>query len=795
MPRGATNIEPKNFFLNEYHELARGVKEGGGRVPEFVGINWGKKGTRISQSLLRVRDVVKHSLDPLRQSRYFVLARPTNRLEKKSKDARKAPTGMLAVNTDYSEGDSRVFGRLGLDLVQVNRDGSATVHALPNRFEQLLRSSQMLEGLDSREKVRWATLDSFETVPHQFILDQEWFKELKLRILVDTVIELQPLLTTVETDQVTRAVVELLSRSSGELLQGIGTDFSGRRWLRGKLLRDSLLHLSKTFFSIQSIHPPLFAVFLASPTPRTSKPNAMNPTATFRVADLPCVAVVDTGVPNDHLRLGSYRRGQYVAPPPAVGSPSGDHGSMVASRVVFGDLDCTTGPPNNPAAECSFYDVNIALDNKKTDEKSVLPALTAIVAVAPDVRVFNLSFDNVRPLDLETETVRKEKLILVQDLDNFIFANDVLVVVAAGNSPPGVVPTIPYPRHLDQKEWSLGTWPRTFNALTCGSFIERLHSDGVALEPGAPSPFTKVGPAKVSAGLCGSPKPDFSEHGGNGNATYQFQPGLGVWGCTATGLWEDWAGTSFAAPLLARQAAITLRHLQQFCEPGSRPFAVAAKAYLALTATQQNLSSALSPLAKRTLGRGKASYRRLQQAHPDRAMIMWQGILDGPGEIIRVQLPVPRDWRDAATTPLLRLVVAWDSPVNAAVENLWASRKISTQLRVRLGTKALTGSHGGHKTYPLVERTYNLTHLPQGVVPADDLWLLEFSYEQAAEYYPGFTFSPQQRLAFAAELYDGAENPVSPQSTLQALPAAATMVRFSAGANVIRNPVILRTRV
>jgi len=461
----------------------------------------------------------------------------------------------------------------------------------------------------------------------------------------------------------------------------------------------------------------------------------------------------------------------------------------VASCIVFGDLDCPTGTPSNPAANCSFYDVNIALDNETTDEKSVLPALTAIVGVAPDVRVFNFSFDSRRPLDSETPTVRREKLILVQDLDNFIFANDVLVIVAAGNSPPGFVPATPYPRHLDEPEWSLGTWPRSFNALTCGSFIERPHQDGVAPEPGAPSPFTKVGP-----GLSESPKPDFAEHGGNGNSTYYFRPGLGVWGCTAAGLWEDRAGTSFAAPLLARQAAITLRHLQRFCGPGTRPFAVAAKAYLALTASQQRLSSALVPLAKRTLGRGRATSAWLQQPRPDRAMIMWQGILDAPREIMRVQLPVPRNWLEQAGAPHLRLVVAWDSPVNAAVENLWASRKISIQLRVRLGTEALTGSHV-HKTYPLVERIYDLRRLPQGVDPAEDLWLLEFSYEPAAEYYPGLTFSPQQRLAFAAELYDEAEAPASPQAALQALPVAASMVRFTAGANMIRNPVILKTRV
>jgi Subtilase family len=793
MPRAAANVDPKHFFLNENHELARGAKEGGGRVPEFVGINWGTKGTRISHSLLRVRDIIKRSPDPLRDSRYFVLARPIHQLEKKSKDKRKAQAGKLAVNIDYSEDDSRVFGRLGLDLIQVNPDGSATVHALPSRFEQLLHSSELLEALGSREKARWATLDSFESVPHRFILDQDWFKDLKVKALADTVIELQPLLTTVETDQVTRAVAEVLRRPSGELLQGIGTDFSGRRWLRGKLLPDSLAQLAKGFFSIQTIHAPLFAAFVASPPQRTVKVVAPKLAPPIPVADLPCVAVVDTGVPTQHLHLAAYRRGQYIAPAPAVGSASGDHGSFVASRVVFGDLDCTTGPPSNPTPECSFYDVNIALDNNTTDEKSVLPALTAIVGVAPDVRVFNFSFDNRRPLDSETPIVRREKLILVQDLDNFIFANDVLVIVAAGNSPPGLVPATLYPGHLDQREWSLGTWPRSFNALTCGSFTDRPHPDGLAPEPGAPSPFTKVGP-----GICESPKPDFAEHGGNGNAAYHFQPGLGVWGCTAAGQWEDRAGTSFAAPLLARQAAITLRHLQRFCEPGSRPFAVAAKAYLALTATQQQLSPALSPLAERTLGRGRASSRWLPRARPDRAMIMWQGILDGPGEIVRVQLPVPTEWRAAAAAPRLRIVVAWDSPVNAAVEKLWASRKIGIQLRVRLGTEALTGSRGGHKshkTYPLIERIYDLNRLPEDVVPADDLWLLEFSYEPAAEYYPGFTFSPQQRLAFAAELYDDGEAPLSPQATLQALPAAATMVRFSAGAIGIRNPVILRTRV
>jgi len=72
---------------------------------------------------------------------------------------------------------------------------------------------------------------------------------------------------------------------------------------------------------------------------------------------------------------------------------------------------------------------------------------------------------------------------------------------------------------------------------------------------------------------------------------------------------------------------------------------------------------------------------------------------------------------------------------------------------------------------------------------------VEFSYEQAAEYYPGQVFSPQQRIAFAAELYDGSEQPASPQAFLQALPIAASMTRFSTNVNLVRTPVIVRTRV
>ncbi len=764
----------------------RGEKDGGGRTPEYVDVNWRSKGSRIYQSLVTVGQQLSAYRDPIKRSRYFLLAVPEAKVTKKSEDRRRAQDGKVLEDVSYREAEARVFARLGLDLIHVNPDGSAMVHARADHFEQLKQSSQKLEEFGLREKARWATINSFSPNRPEFVYDERWLRQLSRTSLVTAVVELQPLLTLVEAEDVARAVAELLRRPAGEVFKTVGTDFSGRRWLTGKVFPDSLQKIASSFYSIQSIHPPLESVFVAATPARTTKGQYKPVPVDART--LPCVGVLDTGVPADHKYLASYRRGGYVAPI-GPGTSLGDHGSRVASRVVFGDIDCSAGVPDNIQGACSFYDVNVALDAEMLDEKSILPALEAIVAVAPDVRVFNLSFDNVRPLDAELPVVRREKLNLVQDLDNFAFARDVVIIVAAGNSPPGIIPATPYPRHFADPRWALGTWPRSFNSLTCGSFVE-WPGNGVATEVGAPSPFTKVG-----WGLCDSPKPDLSENGGNGDESYRFQPGLGVWATSAAGNWEDLSGTSFAAPLLARQAALAFQRLESYCEPGTKVFGATVKAYLILSAIEPEVRGSLRTLAERTLGRGRASAEWLLSPRPDRALIVWQGALEGPKDLIRVKIPIPKDWLTTATAPRLRIILSWDSPVNAAVEELWASRKVTATFRTHSEGHALHPSGATHKTYPIVERKYDLKKLPEGVSPPEDeLWLLEVAYQLAAEYHPAIDFDPQQRVAFAAELYDESETPSSPQASLQTLPATETMTRFTVGAAVVRNPVILRTR-
>jgi hypothetical protein len=176
--------------------------------------------------------------------------------------------------------------------------------------------------------------------------------------------------------------------------------------------------------------------------------------------------------------------------------------------------------------------------------------------------------------------------------------------------------------------------------------------------------------------------------------------------------------------------------------------------------------------------------------------MIWQGVLEGQDDVARVQIPIPRGWLSEAKRPLLRLVVAWDPPVNAAVQNLWATRRVSALLRPSVDIRALRPKADSTKstsTYPLIKRNYDLNRLPSGVTVEGDVWLLELGYEQIAEYHPAISFPPQQRVAFALELVDNDPEPVSPQGAVQALPISQTMVRLAVSPAVIRTPILLRT--
>jgi hypothetical protein len=789
-------VEPRTFFLNETHELSPLDKDGGGRLPQYTGISWAAKAKRIGASLRGVADGIKASHDPLKENRYFLLAQPVEELEKRSTDKKKAPEGTFKERTKFGGQHGRVFDRLGLDLLQVTEGGEAVIHADKDKFEQLLQRVVSLERLGPREQSRWATIDLFDTIPLSLRVDSDWLSVLKPNEPSEIVIELHPVLTRVEADTVLRAIADLLGQREGEKLTGVGTDFSGRFWFRGRGTQRSVRTIARDFFSVQAIHSPLYSIAAGKSKPGSAAPLAkLGATGQVNTDSLPCVAVVDLGVPLDHKWLKKFRRGQFI-PQGAPNHPVGDHGSFVASRVVFGDCSTSDSLASTPGT-CAFFDAMVADyrhgsgRNNRVDDKLVLEAIRGVRGASPDVRVFNLSFGDTRPLDDFAGVVRREKRLLLQDLDNFVFASDSVVVVAAGNSAPGLVPTPPYPDHHADRRWALGPWACGFNTLICGSFVSVLSANGHVKKVGWPSPFTRIGP-----GLCGAPVPSFGAEGGNVDDAFGCPPGLGVWGFSGSALPEDRVGTSFAAPLLAREAAIALQRLQDYCVPGNQPFAITARAFLTLTARPPSADSRVSELIERTLGYGKANVHRLLAPAAGSAVMLWQGLIESVNDIVRVQLPIPIDWLSHAETPMLRLVVCYDPPVNEIAQATWACRKVQAVLHLSPDTRGVRAPTGRHHSHPVIDRLYNLGKFKPGNEKAaeGDVWLLELSYDEVAPYPPGMDFDPRQRVAFAAEVFDVGERHIDPQAAMQALPIASTMNRLSIQPTPIRTPVILRAR-
>src|SRR5262249_55913122 len=130
-------------------------------------------------------------------------------------------------------------------------------------------------------------------------------------------------------------------------------------------------------------------------------------------AELPVVAVVDTGVAQNHARLEPYRRGTFVHPQSQ--GAFDPHGTFVTSRVVFGD----PADPLNvaPAPECRFIDVVVAQGPQSIDDKIVVNAIDIVSVNFPDARAFNLSFGDHVAFSMRPTVERTQRLFLTQDLD------------------------------------------------------------------------------------------------------------------------------------------------------------------------------------------------------------------------------------------------------------------------------------------------------------------------------------------------------------------------------------------
>jgi hypothetical protein len=266
--RSGERLEPRTFFLNEIHELSREERSGGGGIPKLAPIDWALKTPRLTRSLRSVGRSLEDAEDPLAGHRYFFLTVPESSVTKLSSDPKKAPTGEYEEVVHFSGEHSSALHRIGLDLLGITDQGSALVHATKERFDRLASLASQLPELGMREQSRWSTIHDFEIVPATERVDSGWVDSLEPKVGTETVIELQPLLTRVEAERVVRKVLTTFRVPNVEKIRATGFDFSGRIWFRCALLVDTIKRIAGTFFSIQSIHPPLTAPISINSRPR-----------------------------------------------------------------------------------------------------------------------------------------------------------------------------------------------------------------------------------------------------------------------------------------------------------------------------------------------------------------------------------------------------------------------------------------------------------------------------------------------------------------------------------------------
>lgn len=740
---------PRHYFLNEVHELLPAAPDGGGRFQPAL-VDWRARSERLVSGFRQIVSAARMKRDPTRDTRFFMVALPDLELQVRSA-ARSAVGGAVKAPPSFLGEDGRTLQRLGLDVLHVERDGAAIVHAKAESIKHLSATALLLDELSERERKKWGAVGEVRVIERRHKVDEPFLQRLA-QSPGEAVIVAHAVLTQLEGAKLGQLIKELAAKR-GRTLLAEGRDYLGAHWFRLVVDRPFAEELADSFDSIHLIHPPIRSG-LASPN-IPSVPSVPHSTPSS-AALLPIVALVDSGVVEDHPQLSSHvvrSVGRNVV---------GSHGTAVASRLVWGEMaEWPTAAA--PVAGCSLIDVRVANSDETVDPQVVLDAMNA-VDVARLARVFNISIAHPEPWGYPDDEPRlRDGLIrYTAMLDAFAFDKDALLVVAAGNTPIGVHGTPPYPRHVDDPLWGLTFWSCGVNTLVCGSFVADEQTNGLAPK-GGPSPFSRIGP-----GVANASQPLFSATGGNW--TQDWEPhdvDLGVGAASSVSWeWRRWSGTSFAAPIVARQAAMTLQAFQQYCPEGTRASAGLAKAFLVWSAHRPGLDGQLETLARRTLGRGTPSFERLRSALEQSALLFWQGRIPSEKSLVRVRFPVPQKWLDAAQAPRLRLVAAWNTPVNEAIRGTWACRKVAIQVRPTVEGLALKGRNVSVGALPLIDRTFDLDQLRAIVRDEEDAdtCILTISYSALVD--PLVITPPEQPLGVLVELYDDAELPVSPHDSI-----------------------------
>lgn len=258
------------------------------------------------------------------------------------------------------------------------------------------------------------------------------------------------------------------------------------------------------------------------------------------------VAVVDSGVCEAGL-LSPLVCERYSVMPFGTAAKDVEHGTLVASRVLFGERfeSLTKGAklaPSCQVIDLSVFGVDSTGEVRGLSEADLITVLdNHVPAMAQKARVFNLSLGFDRAVESGVFS------LLATEIDFLSKTFDVLFVIAAGNISQ---PTGDHPLHFLHPSSRIQPPSESLLGLSVGS-VAKYSIPGCISKPNEISAFSCIGP-----GSDGGLKPEVVAHGGNLLEGWIESARVGVCGLDASGTRLAYSvGTSFAAPLISRMAA------------------------------------------------------------------------------------------------------------------------------------------------------------------------------------------------------------------------------------------------
>ena len=408
--------------------------------------------------------------------------------------------------------------------------------------------------------------------------------------------------------------------------------------------------------------------------------------------DGPRVCVLDSGVASSHpLLANNVGHAVAILTPETSPDDGHGHGTMVSGIAVFGDVRACYEQGAFASSVTLFSGRVLNEHNRFDDEKLIIHQMRdaiAFFAASPyDCRVFNVSLGDHKPWLASNQRQSQ----WAESLDVLARELKVLIVVSAGNHNLGWARTTgdaeatltDYPQYLFQPECGLcepataaipitvaGIANQTIPKVAHGSQGDSL-SRNVA-EIGEPTPTTRIGP-----GMNDAVKPEFVAPAGNtlfhGVSTARQatdeDPGLAIMSFShrpIERLFSFDSGTSFAAPFVARQAAIVFRRLAEFL--GTDPHPNLVRAVLASSATvpdvaQQRVAQVQGEDGvRRAYGYGAIDEDFALNSGDRRVVLLEQSAIRIDSFLV-FEIPVPVAFQNAQGKKHITVSLAFDPPV------------------------------------------------------------------------------------------------------------------------------------